>query len=145
MPVITDPPSSAPAVHPHRDLAGRVLVGIAALGAAAAAADSLWSLSGVEDAIKIVSAWRAYGLAVFGVLFALLAMAPRAYRGVWEVVIFHKLAMALTAVVYQEQGGVAEAGTVVIVDGILTVVLVAGYLLCRGWSRRPQSQPSPAG
>ncbi|MFC4566076.1 hypothetical protein ACFO4E_29830 [Nocardiopsis mangrovi] len=138
MPALADPPSSDRATHTRRDLAGRVLVGVAALGAASAAADALWSLGGVDDAVKIVSAWRAYGLLVFGMLFALLAARPRAYRGVWEIVIFHKLAMTATAVVYQMRDGVADAGTVVIVDGVLTVVLMAGYVLCRGWSPRPR-------
>ncbi|MFC7327029.1 hypothetical protein [Marinactinospora rubrisoli] len=140
MSAIAKPPSSDRATHARLDLLGRVLVGVAALGAAASAGYALWSLGGADDAIKVVSAWQAYGLAVFSVLFALLAARPRAYRGVWEVVIFHKLAMTLTAMVYQAQGGAAGASTTVVVDGILTVVLVAGYVLCRGWSRE---SPSP--
>ncbi|RCV49054.1 hypothetical protein DEF23_20120 [Marinitenerispora sediminis] len=112
-------------------------MGVAALAAAAAALDALWSLGGAADAIKVVSAWRAYGLLVFSALFTLLAARPRAYRGVWEVVIFHKLAMTLTAVVYQVRGGVADADTIIVADGILTVALVSAYVLCRGWSQRP--------
>lgn len=129
-------PHRAPYTRRHR--LGQTLAGLAALGAAISALAALWSLGGVEDATKIVETWRAYGLVVFSALFALLALRPRAYRGVWEIAIFHKLAMTVTALVYLAQGGVVDAGTIVVSDGILSVVLVAAYLLCRGWTAEPE-------
>ena len=47
--------------------------------------------------LKVLEAWRAYGLVVFAGLFILLALRPRAMRGVWELAIFDKAALTLTA------------------------------------------------
>jgi hypothetical protein len=90
-----------------------------------------------EDATKVVETWRMYGLAVFAGLFVLLAVRPRGYRWLWELVIANKVALTLTAVVYLAQGGVTAAGTIVIWDGVLSVVLVAAYACCRGWTAGP--------
>jgi hypothetical protein len=65
--------------------------------------------------------------------FALLAARPHASRGIWELAIFHKLAMTITALVYSAGGGIPDTGTTLLGDGLLTLVLVAAYISCRGW------------
>lgn len=82
----------------------------------------------------IVETWRIAGLGVFASLFASLAYRPHRYPGVWELVIVHKLVLTLVAVTAAP--GTTDAGVTAIVDGTLTAVLVAAYLLCRGWRAR---------
>lgn len=83
----------------------RVLLAVAAL---AAALSAVWALAGLpwaERDTALVEAWRAYGLVVFAGLIALLARRPNGHRGVWELVIFHKVALTATAAVLASQGG----------------------------------------
>ncbi|PZG10604.1 hypothetical protein C1I95_27900 [Micromonospora craterilacus] len=112
---------------------GRVLMWVAAASAAVAAASAAGMVVESEAAVRVVETWRAYGLVVFAGLFALLAWRPQAYRGVWELVIFHKLALTLTAVGYAVAGDVPGTGQILVWDGGLSVLLVVAYLLCRGW------------
>ncbi len=115
------------------------LMGVAAVAAALSAVFALVDLGAVDAQTAVVATWRAYGLVVFAGLFALLAWRPLSYPGVWELVIFHKVALTLTALVYAAGEGVADTGTILLWDGALSVVLVLAYLSCRGWSswRRP--------
>ena len=112
---------------------GRVLMWVAAASAAAAAASAVGTVVGSEAAERVVETWRAYGLMVFAGLFALLAWRPQAYRGVWELVIFHKVALTVTAVGYAAAGDVPGTGQILVWDGGLSVLLVVAYVLCRGW------------
>ncbi len=110
----------------------------AALAAGSAAADiAATDLAGTTS--TVAETWRAYGLLVFAGLFALLASRPHASRGIWELVIFHKLAMTVTALVYSARGGIPDTGTTLLGDGVLTLVLVTAYVSCRGW--RAWQQP----
>ena len=61
----------------------------------------------------------------------------------WELVIFHKAALTLTALAWRSaQPPVADAASVVTVDGALTVLLVAAYLLTRAWTAWRPTRPS---
>ena len=72
---------------------------------------------------------------MFAGLFVLLALRPRAMPGVWELAIFDKAALTLTAMTWlSAEPPVADAAVVVTVDGALTVLLVAAYLLTRAWT-----------
>ncbi len=79
---------------------------------------------------------------VFAGLFALLALRPLDYRGLWELVIANKLMLTVTGLAYTMSGGVAGAVSVVSADGGLTVVLVVAYACCRGWRARPPLHPA---
>ena len=131
-----------------RDLVGRTLMCLAALAAAATAVGAIVPVLDAPAATKIIETWRLYGFLVFAGLFALLAARPRRYRWVWELVILNKLALTATALGYLAHGGIDGAGTVICSDGGLTIVLVAGYVCCRGWSsgsaRALAPDPSPA-
>ena len=141
-------PSEEPAVQRSRRgatarvRAAQVLMWTAALTAALAAMSAIADIAATDLAgttSTIAETWRAYGLLVFAGLFALLASRPHASRGIWELVIFHKLAMTVTALVYSTRGGIPDTGTTLLGDGVLTLVLVAAYISCRGW--RSWQQP----
>lgn len=116
-----------------RDIVGRTLLWLAALGAAVSAASAVSAVVEAADGSKVVETWRLWGFVVFAGLFVLLALRPHAYRAVWELAIFNKLALTASAAFYLAQGGIADAGTILVWDGILAVVLVAAYVCCRGW------------
>jgi hypothetical protein len=79
----------------------------------------------------VVEIWRFAGFVLFSGLFALLAYRPLHYAGVWELVIVNKLALTIVALTYASDAD--GAGEVALVDGVLTGVLFAAYLLSRGW------------
>jgi len=91
-----------------------------------------------DGATKIAETWRLYGLAVFAGLFALLALRPLRYRGVWELVLLSKMALTVTALAYVWHGGIENAGSTAGWDGGLTLILAAAYLCCRGWTAGPR-------
>ena len=113
---------------------GRALLWIAAASAAVAAVAAVSAVLGAAGPTKIVETWRLYGLVVFAGLFALLALRPRGYRGIWELAGFSKLALMVTALAYAAHGGIAGTGSIIVWDGGLFLVLVAAYVCCRGWT-----------
>lgn len=84
-------------------------------------------------ATQVVEIWRMYGFCVFGGLFLLLAIFPRRYPGIWELVILDKAALAVTGLVLLGHG-VKDALTILIADGTLALVIVLAYILTRGYS-----------
>lgn len=117
----------------------------AAVAAVAAAVFAVADLRAATSGTVVVETWRAYGLVVFAGLFALLARDPLGYRGVWELVIAHKLALTLTALLFGS--GASGAGQVIAWDGGLSVLLLMAYLSCRGWrswSQAPAAGVTPA-
>ncbi|MEU9826743.1 hypothetical protein [Micromonospora chersina] len=121
-----------------RDRIGRVLLWLAAIGAVAAALGAYGAVADAEPAVTVVETWRAYGFVVFAGLFALLAVRPRGYRGVWPLVIFHKVAMTVTALAYTRNAAIEGTGTILVWDGALSVLLVLAFVLCRGWVAEPR-------
>jgi len=109
-----------------------VLMWIAAAGAAVSAAIAFGEVARAGGETKMALTWQAYGLVVFAGLFALLARRPHGNRGVWELVIFHKVALTVTAAAYS---GVDGTTGVILGDGIVSVLLVTAYVTCRGWAR----------
>ncbi|MGW4155878.1 hypothetical protein ACWEDF_22265 [Micromonospora chersina] len=121
-----------------RDRIGRVLLWLAAIGAVAAALGAYGAVADAEPAVTVVETWRAYGFVVFAGLFALLAVRPRGHRAVWVLVIFHKVAMTMTALAYSRDAAIEGTGTVLVFDGALSVLLVLALVLCRGWVAEPR-------
>ena len=80
-----------------RDRLGKVLMGLAAIGAIAAFFAGVQAMQAATADRLWVEAWRTFGFLVFAGLFALLAIWPRASRGIWEIVFAHKAAMAIFA------------------------------------------------
>ena len=117
------------------DRIARILLVVAAVGALASALFAAGDVLGADGATKMVLTWQAYGFVVFAGLFALLAHRPHGYRGVWELVIFHKVALTVTAAAYAAHGGIEGTGAVLLGDGVVSALLIAAYVLARGWSR----------
>lgn len=109
----------------------RVLMGLAAFGALAAAVASIQVVGDAGPETLIVEVWRLVGFILFSGLFALLAYRPLRYAGVWELVIINKLTLTILALTYASDA--EGASEVALVDGILTGVLLAAYVLSRGW------------
>ncbi|HEY3505412.1 MAG TPA: hypothetical protein VGN37_21835 [Actinocatenispora sp.] len=116
-----------------RIVAGRVLAAVAAGSALVAAAGALPGVLAADRADRITLTWWMYGLVVFAALFGLLAVRPLGTRWLWEIVLANKLALAVTAAAYLAADSATDAGTIVVTDGGLFVVLLAGYLCVRGW------------
>lgn len=115
-----------------RDRAAMVLMLLAAFGALCAFVGSIGTATAAGTETVVVEVWRMYGFVVFAGLFMLLALRPRHYAGVWELLIFHKGAMSVTAALV---GGEATAALVVaVVDGILAAMTVAAYFLAKGYT-----------
>jgi hypothetical protein len=127
--------ATGPAVTPWRRRLASGLLAVAAISALGSAAVDIAGLATADPELKVLEAWRAYGLVVFAGLFILLALRPRAMRGVWELAIFDKAALTLTAAAWlSAEPPVTGATAVVAIDGALTVLLVAAYLLTRAWT-----------
>ena len=116
-----------------RDRISAFLLVIAAIGAIGACIMILLSGDLADPALQVPLIWQATGYIVFAGLFLLLAAAPRAYPGVWELCIFQKGAMAIAALALIALGNTA-AVTVLWVDGVLFVMLVIAYILSGGFT-----------
>jgi hypothetical protein len=116
----------------RRRQAGRVLLALAAVAAAAASVEALASLGAEPAPTELQAAWRAFGLVVFAGLFALVASVPERYPGVLELAIVHKAALTLWAMGSQA----SDATLVVVADGVLMLALITAYVLLashRSW------------
>jgi hypothetical protein len=116
-----------------RDRIAAFLLVIAAVGAFGGCIMTLLSGGLADPAMQVPLIWQATGYIVFAGLFLLLAAAPRAYPGVWELCIFQKAAMVIAALVLIGQGN-AEAMIVLWVDAVLVAMLVIAYVLSRGFT-----------
>jgi hypothetical protein len=133
--IATSPPTSTTsASRSTAERVGRVLLWIAAVGAAAAAVSAVATVVGAGGTTKVVETWRLYGFIVFAGLFVLLALRPLAQRGVWELAMLNKVALTVTALAYAAYGGISGAGSMAAWDGVLSLVLIAAYVCCRGWA-----------
>lgn len=116
----------------RRDRWGRIILVLCAAGATIAAAASIGLVADAQGEAQAAETWRLAGLPVFAGLFLILARAPRAVAGLWELVIANKVALVVAGSTYlsDTDGG----NEFVIVDGVLVVLLVAAYALSRGWT-----------
>lgn len=141
---MTTPPTDAAA---RRGVAGRSLLIIAALTAAFASGMGIAQLSTAGSEHVVVDAWRAFGLAVFAGLFALVAWRPTSYPGLMELAFAHKVGMALIG--WSQLGEARDSWMALIVDGLLALALLVAYVLLgchRAWRRpaTPKSAPAEA-
>ena len=131
-------PASAPAA-PTRGLrTGRALMATAAVSAQHAAVSSVGVIAEATPETQMVETWRGFGFVVFAGLFALLAIHPLRYRGVWELVLAQKVALTLTAVGYSIAGDAEGTATVIVWDGALSAIVGIAYVACRGWTAGPR-------
>src|SRR3989442_12763646 len=114
-----------------RDRIALVLMLLGALGAVYAAVASIGEVTSAGAATQQVYAWRMVSFTMFAAVFALLGIWPRRYPYLWEINIIHKIALTLVSLILINQASHAVPNGVV--DGILSVLLIAAYLLTRGY------------
>ena len=115
---------------------GQGLLWSSAVAAVAAAAGSASTVADAEASTVVVELWRGYGLLVFAGLFTILAIAPRASRALWVLVIANKILLAVSGLVLLAVPGAQRytgAVDLVVWDGALCVLLVTAFVCCRGW------------
>ena len=130
---MTTTPGTGATARTGRDWAAMALMLLAALGALVAFVGSVGAVIGAGPDAEVAESWRMYGFLVFAGLFVLLALHPRRYPGVWELVIFHKAAMAVTAAAFVGEGA-SDAFSVSIADGTLAITTLVAYVLSRGYA-----------
>jgi hypothetical protein len=115
-----------------RDRIAMALLLLSAAGALVSFLGSIGPALTASSDTQVVETWRAYGYLVFAGLFVLLAFRPRRFPGVWELAIFHKVALTISALTIIS--GAAGAGTIFVADGLVTIFLIVSYMLSRGYS-----------
>jgi peptidoglycan/LPS O-acetylase OafA/YrhL len=136
--VTRTPLIDSPAAGTRRIRTARALMAAAAASALLAAVSAVGVVAEATPETQMVETWRGYGFVVFAGLFALLAINPLRYRGVWELVLAQKVALTLTAIGYSTAGDAEGTATVIVWDGALSAVVAIAYLACRGWTAGPR-------
>lgn len=114
-----------------RDRIGVAILVTCALGALGSAIAAIATVADAGDATRSVETWRLVGYAYFAGIFVLLAFAPRRLFGLWELTIAAKLALPIAGMTFL--AGADDARVFVVSDGILALMLIAAYVLMRGW------------
>jgi hypothetical protein len=104
---------------------------LAAFGAIVAVVGAASTVADAGPATRMVETWRMLGFGFFAGVFLLLAYRPRLYAGIWELAILNKLGLTLTALSFG--AGTDGARTALVADGAVTLMLLAAYVLSRGW------------
>jgi len=113
-----------------QDRLGRSLMILASVGAIGAFSYGIKQVKIATPDTIWVETWRMLAFLVFAGMFALLAFRPRLSAGVWELVLFHKLAMVVSAIFMLN---VKEASIAAPVDTALVLLIIISYTLTRGW------------
>jgi peptidoglycan/LPS O-acetylase OafA/YrhL len=112
------------------DRTGRTLLAIDSIATLGAFAQGIPRVLDAADEQLLTEFWRTTAYIVFAGMWALLAIAPRKQRGIWELILVQKIAVTLFALA---SIGKPEAVQTAIIDGFVVVTTVAAYVLCRGW------------
>ncbi|AOW85794.1 hypothetical protein BC342_03845 [Streptomyces olivaceus] len=127
---------------PWADRIGRWLMAFDAVATLGALARGIQIMTDVSDERLLTEAWRTFAYVLFAGLWALVAVAPRGQRGLWELLLLHKTAVTVFALAV---GHVPESSQTALVDGFLVVSTAAAYVLCRGWQAWRPAAPAPVG
>lgn len=101
------------------------LAALAALLATLAAGSSASTLPSAAEPTLMVEIWRVVGLSTFAALILLLAFRPLSSPTLWVIVIANKLALATSGIALGPK--VAGAADAAVWDGVLVVILTAGF------------------
>ncbi len=115
---------------------------LAAVCAVLALVASVSATAGVAEATadtKFVEVWRLVGMLTFTALFAVLAVRPLGQSALWCTVIVSKAALTVAASVLGPS--VQGASEALFWDGLLTVLLIAGFLFARRADRAQTTSP----
>jgi hypothetical protein len=127
----TDTPAET-SVGPSRlaDRIGRTLLALCAAATLVAFADGITRVAEAPDEWLLTEFWRTAAYLVFAGLWAFLAAAPRKQRGMWELLLLHKIIVTVQALVVIDAPG---AVTTAWIDGVVSAATLAAYFLCHGW------------
>ncbi len=112
------------------DRIGRGLLVLCAVATLGAFAQGIQIMATTSDERVITEAWRTFAYVVFAGLWAMLAIAPRGQRGVWELVLFQKIAITSFAFAVRD---LPDGWSTFLIDLALVLATAAAYVLCRGW------------
>ena len=126
-------PINAPVAPTMRDRIATVLMLLSALGALYAFITAIGAVQSAGPATQQVETWRLFGFLMFAGVFVLLGLWPRRLPGLWELTIFCKVGLTIAEALLIGSSAVG-AQFAAIVDGILSVFLIAAYLLSRGYT-----------
>ncbi|MFM9281006.1 hypothetical protein [Paenibacillus jiagnxiensis] len=115
------------------DLIARILLSLCAVGAFVSFFLNIGNATDADSSTLVIEIWRLYGFLVFTGLFVLLAIYPRRYAGIWELVIFHKAAVSITIPLMVTEL-TPDTQSVAVTDGILAIIVVVAYILAKGYS-----------
>lgn len=116
-----------------KDRIAKILLLLCAFGALASFFLNIENVTTADFDTKVVEIWRLFGFLVFTGLFVLLALYPRRYAGIWELVIFHKAAVAI-AIPLLIQKTTLDIESIAITDGVLAIIVVVAYILSKGYT-----------
>jgi len=117
--------------NPGAERAGRLLLAICAVATVAAFAGGIFRILDAPDDYVLTEFWRTTAYLVFAGMWALLALAPRRQRGMFELILLQKTLVTVQALALLDLPAAVQTAWV---DGALVVATVAAYVLCRGWS-----------
>jgi len=117
----------------RKDQIAKILLLFCALGAFVSFFLNIGNVTAADSVTKVIEIWRLYGFLLFTGLFVLLAIYPRRYAGIWELVIFHKAAVSIT-IPLLVQNITPDIQSVAITDGVLAIIVVVAYFLTKGYS-----------
>jgi hypothetical protein len=123
------------------DRIGRGLLGLCSVATLGAFAQGIQIMTEVPDERVITEAWRTFAYIVFAGLWAMLAIAPRRQRGVWELVLVQKIAITVFALIAFD---LPDAQKTFVVDLSLVLATALAYVLCRGWYGWRTTTPASA-
>ncbi|MEU7145896.1 hypothetical protein ABZ942_41085 [Nocardia sp. NPDC046473] len=112
------------------DRFGRGLMALNSAAAFAVFINGCFLMADVSEDRLLVEGWRTFGYLVFSVMWAMLAYRPRRVPAIWEVVIFHKVAVAVLALTILDT---TEGMQSAITDSIVAALTIFAYVACRGW------------
>ncbi|MFD6161462.1 hypothetical protein ACFWF7_37820 [Nocardia sp. NPDC060256] len=112
------------------DRLGRALMALNSVAAFAVFINGCLLMADVNEDRLMVEGWRTFGYLVFSAMWAMLAYRPRRVPAIWEVVIFHKVAVAVLALtILDTTEGIQSA----ITDSTVAALTIFAYVACRGW------------
>lgn len=123
---------------PWADRIGRTLLALCALSTLVAFADGITRIANAPAEYVLTEFWRTTAYLVFAGLWAFLAAAPRTQRGMWELLLLHKVLVTVHAIAYID---LPYAVRTAWIDGAVVVATAVAFVLCRGWYtwRRPEA------
>lgn len=121
------------------DLVGRALLALCALSTAVAFVDGVTRVAAAPAEWVLTEFWRTAAYLVFAGMWALLAARPRSQRGMWELIVLHKVLVTVQALLVLDLPGAARTAWV---DGALVAATFTAWVLCRGWLTWRRSPPT---